>query len=85
MLRAMQYDITIYITSLNIDIGQQTDQERIFHIFKAMGLKHKVCDLYLNVAEKQKYQKEIADLGCSLDMIPIIVINGIYVGGVDEL
>ncbi|CDW81711.1 UNKNOWN [Stylonychia lemnae] len=82
--RRRAYEIKVYVTSLNIDIETQTDQERIKYILDAMKLKYKWLDLNDPKIANQETINEIKGYGGS-NNLPIIVINGNFIGGMQEL
>lgn len=74
----------VYATSLTIDIMQMTNQERIKHILDALKLKYQWRDLYNDQQTKKKFMEQIDQFG-GVENIPIILINDIYIGGINEL
>ena len=72
------------MTSLNINIETQTDQERAKYILDAMKLKYKWLDLNDPKVATQETLNELKKYGGS-NNLPIILINGNYIGGMSEL
>ena len=75
------------MTSLAYDVSVQTDQERIRHILDAMNLKYMWLDLYNDNTKKLQFLQELTEVGCGggAESIPAVIINGVYIGGINDL
>ena len=51
---------------------------------EANKLRYTVCDLN-NQDGKKVFTRELEEYGLSVDDMPVVIINGMYVGGINEV
>ena len=71
------------MTSLNTSVQVEFANERIFHILNAFQLKYKVYDL--NNYEDRVLSQDIVNRHGGSSKLPMIFINGVYIGGSTEI